>query len=231
MLYAFQPLLCLKLCWHNRLKPIYEVIRGKISTTNMAIKFDNCAFHYNSASTILQMHFVSNHDLCMYPSNFIVENCDFRNNSYEIATLLKFINDDYDCKASVTFNENTNIAKNKAYYYVMVFAYLSVYMNGVTILENFAKNIFMTFDVCDVTFTKVFRFVSNMCPVAIYLRSYEIPYMKVMEYTNVTFINNIIHDHVIAYEIFQNSYYSVFPYCIFQYMKSLNYKHYNVIYY
>ena len=88
---------------------------------------------------------------------------------------------------------------------------MSVYMNGVTILENSIGNIIMTFEVCDVqvTFTKACRFVSNTCYCAIYLGSYKIPYMTVMEYTNVTLINNIIRfrDQIIFYETFQNKYY------------------------
>ena len=202
-----------------------EVIHGEISTTFVTIKFYNCTFDNNSARTILQMEFVSNHDLCMFPSNFTIENCDFRNNSH--ATLLKFVNDDNDCKTNIFFNENTNITKNDAYD-IAIFVYMSVYMNGVIILENSVANIIMMFDVCDVTFAKACKFVSNTCYCAIYLRSYEIPYMRVMEYTNITFINNIIHYQIILYRTFQNNDYSAFPHCIFQYMASRNYKHYNV---
>ena len=34
MLHAFQPLLCLKLCWHNRLKPTTHCVRNEISSTD-----------------------------------------------------------------------------------------------------------------------------------------------------------------------------------------------------
>ena len=220
--------LLIKNCTFMEIRPalgqLLEVLHGKISTSNVTIRFENCLFHYNSAFIILKMEFVSNDDWCMHPSNFTIENCYFRNNH---GTLLKLANREYDCKANVFINK-ANIVKNNAENYIVMFIHTSVYMNSVTISENFAADVIMTFDVCDVTFTKAITFVSNICPVAIYLRSYEIPYMNVTEYTNVTFINNIILDQVIAYETFQNNYYSAFPYCIFQYMSSINYKHYDV---
>ena len=205
---------------------LYEVIRGKVSTNNVTIRFDNCAFHYNSAFIILQMRFVSNGVLCMHPSNFTIENCDFSNNN---GTMLKLTNREYDCKANIFFNENTSFAENYAdEYSIMIFIHMSVYMNGMTILENIAGRFIMTFDVCNVTFAKAFIFMSNVCYCAVYLRSYDIPYMMVMEYTNISFTNNTVHYQVFAYETFQNNYYSAFPYCIFQYMALVNYKRYNV---
>ena len=47
--------------------------------------------------------------------------------------------------------------------------------------------------------------------------------MVVTEYANISFINNTIHHQVIRCD--ETIYNSIFPYCIFQYMLSMNYKY------
>ena len=97
-----------------------------------------------------------------------------------------------------------------------------VYMSDVIILENSLVSdheiIYSEFG--KVTLTKMIAFLSNICSTAIYLRSHKIPYMVVMEYADISFINNTVHHQIIRYD-----YNSIFPYCIFQYMLSINCKY------
>ena len=96
-----------------------------------------------------------------------------------------------------------------------------VYMSDVIILENSLVSdheiIYSEFG--KVTLTKMIAFLSNICSTAIYLRSHKIPYMVIMEYANISFINNTVHHQTIRYD-----YNNIFPYCIFQYMLSINCK-------
>ena len=100
-------------------------------------------------------------------------------------------------------------------------------MNGViTVLENILTLHIIDFHQCGVTFTKTITFVSNICSSAIHFTSQELPYMVIMEYSNITFINNTIHYQVIDFEVLVNNDNSIFPYCIFQYnVSSMNDKH------
>ena len=98
-------------------------------------------------------------------------------------------------------------------------------MNGViTILENYVEHNIIELQICDVVFTEKVTFISNICFSAIYLRTHKIPYILIMEYTNITFINTTIQYQTIAIEVNINNNNGIFLHCIFQYMVSSNYK-------
>ena len=157
--------------------------------------------------------------MCVHPSNFTFENCNFSDND---GSLLWLSNYALDCKTNIFFNKSVNVTKNKSDF-LMYFYSFSVYMNGViTVLENILTLHIIDFHQCGVTFTKTITFVSNICSIAIQFISHELPYMVIMEYSNITFINNTIHYQVIDFEALVNN---TFPYCIFQYNVSMNDKH------
>ena len=194
------------------------LIYGKISPNNVTIQFENCAFYNNTASILLQMDFVNYGDLCVHPSNVTIKNCDFIEN---VGVLLMLSNHTDDCTTNIFF-ENVNFAKNKAIF-MMFFYHMSVYMNGMTtILENIVERHIIEANICYVTISKTVTFLSNICSVFIYLISNQ--FMLITEYTNIMFINNTIHYQVIVSEVTTSNNY-VFPYCIFQYMESTNYKY------
>ena len=55
MLYAFQPLLCLKLCWHNRLKPNTDTMHAA-SYRYILNADDKPARSGNSHISLLEMY-------------------------------------------------------------------------------------------------------------------------------------------------------------------------------
>ena len=48
-----------------------HVVHGEISSNNATIRFENCAFCYNTASYIVKMEVLFD-DLCVHPSNFYI---------------------------------------------------------------------------------------------------------------------------------------------------------------
>ena len=195
------------------------LVHGEISPNNVTIQFENCTFYNNTASILLQMDFVYLNDLCGHPSNVTIKNCDFIENNVALLMLYKHAG---DCTANIFFSENVNFAKNKAIC-MMNFAHMSVYMNGmITILDNIVEYYIIEFNNCDVTISKTVTFFSNICSIFILLASN--PFMLIKEHTNIMFINNTIHYQVIVLKAITSNDY-IFPYCIFQYMESTNYKY------
>ena len=196
------------------------LVYGNISPNNVSIRFENCAFYNNTVSVLLQMEFVNFADLCEHPSNVTIKNCDFIEN---VGVLLMLYNHADDCTTNIFFNENVNFAKNNVIFSMMIFFHMSVYMNGViTISENIVEEYIIDFKICDVTISKTVTFLSNICSVFIYLLSN--PFMLIREHTNIMFINNTIHYQVIVAKV-TTSNDDIFPYCIFQYMESTDYKY------
>ena len=182
----------------------------------------NCEVYNNTASTIIGIEFYySDHDnVCIIPTNFTITNSSFSDNN---GTLLKLSTRE-DCKPKIFFHESVTVARNEGEY-IMHLTHLAVYMSGiVTILKNIAVHKIILFDICNVTFSTKITFISNRCYSAVHLKSHELPYIVISDYTNIMLINNKIDGEVIAYEITGYYYYIAFPYCIFQYIISTDYK-------
>lgn len=95
-----------------------------------------------------------------------------------------------------------------------------VLINGtVTVSKNYAEYHVVQFGFSNITFTKTAKFLSNICFNVIHLKSLDLPYMKILDYTNITFTNNICSDEVIS---IQAAAYDVFPPCFYQYMYGIN---------
>ena len=58
-------------------------------------------------------------------------------------------------------------------------------------------------------------FLSNICDYVIYVKSFELPYVKVTEYANVTFTSNSYYHQLIVYDSLTKEDNGVFPYCFF----------------
>ena len=215
--------LLFKNCTFRNIKHVGKVLDGMIPNNNATIQFENCEFCNNTASTIIYTGFFFTNSLCKISTTFMITNCNFCDNN---GTLLKVL-DRTNCRPKFFFNESVTVARNEGEY-IMYFSHLAVYMNGiVTILNNIAGHRIIRFFVCNVTFSKIITFISNKCLNAVYIKSYELPYISISDYTNIMVINNLIDGEVIAYEIigyYSVYYYTAFPYCIFQYIISTDYK-------
>ena len=207
----------IKNCTFKNITHAAEVLHSMIMSNNKAtIQFENCEFYNNSASTIIL--YTEYFDTNM--STFMIMNCNFSDNN---GTLLKLSTRE-DCKPKIFFHESVTVARNEGEY-IMHFTHLAVYMSGiVTILKNIAMHKIIVFDICNVTFSKTITFISNRCYSAVHLKSHELPYIVISDYTNIMLINNKIDGEVIAYEITGYYYYIAFPYCIFQYKISTDHK-------
>ena len=206
----------------NTMRLLDHIIYARISTHNVTIRFEDCHFYYSVALTLLQMEIVDYDSSCVYPSNVTFANCNFISND---RTLLILSNDAPDCKANVFFNEVTNFVNNKANFFMLKFSKMAVYMNGrITVSENDVAETIIEFKNCDIILAKTITFLSNICSTVISLISLDLPYMIVMKYANITFINQIYHNDLICARvpaIIDN----IFPYCIFQYVASTNDKY------
>ena len=196
---------------------LYRIVYNEIPLNNVTVRFENCTFSHNVALYLLIFHFgTDNSGLCVSPSNVTVENCDFINNS---VNLMLALNAASDCKTNVILNEAINFANNIVSFVMSVYK-VAVYINGaVTIFENNVTQNIIRSHYCEVTFAKTITFLSNMCNTIINMISHDMQYIKVLEYTDLAFINNTYHHLFVSESVITNA---VFPYCIFQYMTLAN---------
>ena len=199
-----------------------RVVYGVLSFNNVIIKFENCKFHYNVVLFQLELNFMSSDGLCVHPSNVTIENCEFTGN-YGGLIHLRNVYIVHSCQVNVFFNGTNNFTKN--YVSSMLhFTQMAVVMSGMIVVSenNASKNIF-SFKFCNITFTNKIIFLSNICQSVIFLTSLKhLPYVIVMEYANITFINITYRNNLIFVTGPVDDYLGVFPHCIFQYMVSTN---------
>ena len=202
---------------HNK-EFLYYAVNSEISVTNVTIKYENCAFYQNFALFLVVFNFAFYHGSLEYPSNVTIENCDFIGN--DVNALIIF-NVGPRLKANVFFKDVINFAENIAYN-IMHFTNMAVLLNGtMTVLENNVTGSITVFQSCQITFTKIIAFISNICDTVVFL--VYIHHIRIMGYANITFSNNTYH-HLFVSGLEARSYVDVFPYCIFQYMAFSNHK-------
>ena len=96
-----------------------------------------------------------------------------------------------------------------------------VFFNGLIIISmNDKCKYIMSLQYSDVLFNKTILFQSNMCHQIVNIKAHREIYMKVMEYSNITFNQNEYYD-LIAVETEDDDYY-IYPYCLFQYVAGQN---------
>ena len=197
---------------------MYTILASEIPDNDISIIFENCAFYYNVAAYIWMLSFNHNNlnEGCTHSSTIKIENCDFIGNSGRL------IHSQIGYCTTNVFLKDVNFVKNKVDAFLIRFVYMVVEINGtVTFLENEVTEDIIGFQSCEISFTKTITFISNICDTIIHLMSYYIQYIKLMEYTNITLINNTYSDLILTGPI-TNSYIGVFPYCFFQYVRLAN---------
>ena len=120
--------------------------------------------------------------------------------------------------------KDVNFAKNKADILVD-FINMVVEINGtVTFLENEVREEIIGFTSCEISFTKTVILISNICKTIILIDSVYTQYIKLIEYANITLVNNTYEDLILTGPI-TRSYIDIFPYCFFQFVALANNKH------
>ena len=195
-------------------EPIYAIFTCQVPNNDVTIMLENCAFYYNVAVSILLLVFDDyyHNDWCVHPSNVTIENCDFIGNNGRLIN-----SGNANCMVNIFLNDIVNFTKNIAYV-LIEFRNMVVKINGtVTLLENEVREEILAFQSCEIAFTKTITFISNICEIVVYMMSFYIQHIKLIECANITLINNTYHELFITGPV-TDSYIGIFPYCIFQYM-------------
>ena len=225
-----QNIISLDNCTFDSIITVYEpVVYAVIFDNNNFISLNNCTFKYNYAddnilvSIELRVAQDVTCDLSFNKQNLVTpSNVHFRKNQF-ISNHGKILSLDSDRSKrtfyiigpfSITGNDaHTRHISDLIFIYNMI-----VYIHGPLIIShNSAKaDSIWKFVLSEVIFHGMILFEYNFCHQVISLNI--IPYMKVMEYVNITFISNTCYNEIIGVEI-GDSWYN---YCLFQYMKSSN---------
>ena len=121
----------------------------------------------------------------------------------------------------VTFNGPLYISENVGS--VILTQSCNVTFNGpIRIIMNQNCEYIMLAQYSDILLTKTILFKSNLCHQIIVIKSrQEAAYIKVMEYSNITFIQNN-YTNLIAVDTNNVHYYNFYPFCLFQYVALQN---------
>jgi len=206
----------------------YEPITAKIPDISTTIAFVDCDFHLNEnvhhliSVTILESSINSS---CIFSTNITLDNCNFRGNTGSVLTIGSYTYIPTKCTPNVymkrhTYIFNTSLKKDDAIYTDIIdINNMAVHMNGsITISENVAHGNIIAFQSCNVTLTGNITFLSNTCAQVIGLSAwFGYTYINVMEYTNITFANNLCISEVILLDEQFKDHKNLYPFCLFQY--------------
>ena len=202
-----------KYIMHDGEVSLNSIIYCAIPVNNVVILFEKCTFYRNHLD-IFRIEFTEN--FCRNLSNVVITNCDFIENNN---TLMIGVNVLSNCKPNILLNGVINIAKNRGGP-LLLLANIAFSINGtITVLEN-NMIVIMDLQFCVITFTKTITFISNVCDTVIDIISYDMQYIMIKDYANITFVNTT-YRYLFTSEP-QTTYVSVFPYCFFQYMAQPN---------
>ena len=123
------------------------------------------------------------------------------------------------CMPNLFINGIINITKTKGDILLFLTS-IAISINGeVTVLENNIITIMSLYSSV-ITFTKKITLISNVCDIVFEITSYNMQYITMMDYANITFINTTYHYLFTSNSIFAPV--GVFPYCFLQYMAQPN---------
>ena len=191
---------------------------------NRAVNFINCEFLSNKGIIrvrilICMAHIceinISNASFTLISTSINIVRCQFIHNSNRLLTI--------DNKApalkgkvllkSVNITHNVQPNSHLENDIISIIA-MNVYIAGIfNVTKNTCQLSIIQFELCDIMFTGRIIFSKNRCAQAILLDTY----IKVMEYANMTFTNNLYYNNLIAIENAVN-YHQPYPFCFFQYV-------------
>ena len=203
-------------CYH-RFGYLTQLIYGMVSSFGMNVSFEDCNFYNNAASALIVLEYTDPDLSRVHSTNTTFINCNVIGNEGNVLRMANYDRGGY--KVNINFIENINIVNNTGDM-ILSFAYVAVLINGtVTVSNNYADPFVLHLFFSDITFIKIIKFVSNVCYDIIHVKSLGLPYIKVIDYTNIAFTDNLCEHQVISVEAAVND---VYPHCFFQYMISTN---------
>ena len=198
---------------HNYEATSNSVVHGKIPLNNVTIWFKNCIFYHNNFGSI-DIEFADD-SICVHPSNITINNCDF---TEIIGKWLHVSCAASTCMPNLFINGIINIAKTEGDFLLSLIG-IAISFNGeVTVSENNMMTI-MSLHSSVITFTRTITFISNICLSVFEITSYNMRYITIMDYANITFINTT-YNYLFGHSV--NTHVDVFPYCFLQYMAQPN---------
>ena len=216
--------------FHSMITINEPVVRVAFLQNNNFVSFNNCTFKRNYAedNSLVSLEMKSGSDIsCKFSFNYhyfvTPSNVHFRENqfisNFGRLLYLKGINKQA-LYISGAFSIAHNVARTNHKSDLILIQNTVVYIYGPLIIShNIAKEYSIwRFLSCKVNFYGMILFKYNFCSQVITL-SMQQPYMKIIEYANITFIKNVCKYRLIQVE-FDDSWYN--NYCLFQYLTSNN---------
>jgi len=206
----------------------HQIVVIRTAGFNYTITFSNCVFYQNNNweslifvdSTYLQSVF--NNDTCPTTHNIVVERCHFIDNRSPVLELLTDQN--FVCNFNVIIIGPSSLIGNNAfnfhtYGYNRGHIYISkgkIKMIGpVRISNNITPTVIKCIS-CDMLFSKSIEFTSNVCDNSIISFYAGNSYLKVMEFSNISFTNNSFSNKAIA--LLPSDHNNPYKFCAFQYV-------------
>ena len=198
-----------------------------ISHSEKSIIFRNCKFLHNKLDTYLLSTTVRSNKYCT--NRYFIEQCaglltnisfvgnQFHNNAGGLIMITG------SCKVNILIAGPTSFVSTFSKIHghteldVIHITNMVVSVIGPVIISMSTANKIVSFQYCDVSFSNNIIFKSNYCDQVIYL---QITYIKIMEYANISFIENKYYYELIKSESVND--YKLYPLCIFQFIALRN---------
>ena len=204
------------------------VVYIELPQYNNFISFNNCTFKSNYAedsvvsilikTEVVQCRFYFNNQILAIPSNVYFRESHFKLNSGKIL----YLKGSYNIQNTTLYiigpsNIIQNTAKAEHHTNLILIERIIVCIYGPLIISHNSATEFdvLQFVSCELLFYGVIVFKSNVCDQVISLNMQQ-PYIKVLEYTNITFNNNKCGNKLIGVAIKNGD--SWYNYCLFQYI-------------
>ena len=201
------------------------------SPVNQNISFTNSKFHHSEKNLIridvslppnntfaCRVVDYSHQQNILTAINISFINCKFRSNRQKLLTIenkvlashrvnvllksLDILHNSYSQLKRIQYNDIISVTK------------ANIHISGpVNVAKNHALLSIMKFQSCDILFSGMITFDTNYCNEVISLDAH----IKVMEYTNITFVGNKYFSKLITIESTED-YYQPHPFCLFQYI-------------
>ena len=203
------------------------------SPINQSITFTNSKFHHNEKNLIrVDVSLPTNntfacklvHDshlqeLPLTAINISFINCQFRSNRQKLLTIENKVVASHRVNVllkslSISYNSYLQLKGIQYKDDILSVTKANVHISGpFSVAKNNALLRIMQFQSCDILFSGKITFDTNYCNEVISLDTH----IKVMEYTNITFIGNKYFSKLITIESTED-YYQPYPFCLFQYI-------------
>jgi len=227
--------------FHEMRNVAMRVYIRNVDVTTNTVLIQSCSFVSNSYGAILasvpkdlstfnviKCNFSSNKDVILLnitdsihqyrptSTNIMIKDCNFINNTGQLlnSSAQSFVH------TNVYLSGFINIygTKSKCMIYVHNINFIST---GLVVIAQNVANKVMVFESCRVRFSNCITFRDNTCSELILIasNSFEFPYIEIMEFTNITIIDNKSPNYPITVKTEYNLY-TNFPYpvCLFQFM-------------